>query len=190
MPNPREKLRVFLSAEQREALETLCRRQSVGAAKVRRARILLMSDESQPEGSRPDHEIADVVGLCERQVVRIRQKFVREGEQISMIDRRPRPAGPRMLDGKGEATLVTICCSDPPAGRDRWTLQLLCNELARLKIVRSICPETVRQVLKKTNLSLGYPRDSVSRIRTARVSSRGWKKSSMSTTKSTTSGTR
>lgn len=190
MPNLKTKYRVQLTVEQREALKAICRRQSVAAAKMRRATILLMADEDHPEGRRHDWEIAEAVGLSERQVVRIRQQFVREGDPA--LDRKQRSdAGvPKVLDGKAEATLVTLCCSDPPEGRDRWTLQLLCDELGRLEVVESVCCETVRQCLKKTGSSLGGPSASVSRKRTGRGSSRGWKRSSTSTSKRTTGSTR
>jgi hypothetical protein len=51
--------------------------------------------------------------------------------------------------------LIALACSDAPEGRERWTLQLLCDELVRLQVVESVCRETVRQCLKKTNLSRG-----------------------------------
>jgi Homeodomain-like domain len=188
MPDLSKKLKVFLSPEFRAQLEAICRRQSVAAAKVRRARILLMSDESHPDGGRHDSEIAEAVGLCERQVVRIRQRFVREGEPV--LERRPRPSGPVKLDGPAEAQLVTLCCSRPPDGRDRWTLQLLCDELARLTVVESVCRETVRKCLKKTNLNLGDRNGSAFRRKTAPASLRGWKKSSTSISNRTTPGTR
>ena len=188
MPDLSKKLKVFLSPECRAELEAICRRQSVAAAKVRRARILLMSDECHPDGRRHDSEIAEVVGLCERQIVRIRQQFVRDGEPA--LERKPRPSSPGKLDGPAEAHLVTICCSRPPDGRDRWTLELLCDELARLTVVESVCRETVRKCLKKTNLSLGGQNGSAFRSKTAPASSRGWKKSSMSTGSRTTRGTR
>ena len=148
MPQTNRKLKVHLSAEQRKELEAVCRKQSVGVAKVRRARILLMSDEDHAEGRRRDWEIAEAVGISERQVRRIRQSFVLEGE--IRLERKPRAGGPWKLDGEGEARLVTLCCDDPPAGYDCWTLQLLCDELARLEVVTSVCRETVRQRLKKT----------------------------------------
>ncbi len=147
MPDLTKKLIVCLSESQRSELEALCRRQSVGASKLRRARILLLSDTGHADGRRRDWEIAEAVDISERQVVRIRQQFVREGE--SVLDRQPRPSVPGKLDGKGEATLVRLCCSKAPEGRDHWTLQLLCDELSRLKVVDSVCPETVRKVLKK-----------------------------------------
>ena len=188
MPDVSKKHKVFLSAEYRAELEAICRRKSVAAAKVRRARILLMSDESHPGGRRPDSGIAEAVGLCERQVVRIRQQFVRDGEPA--LDYRPRPSRPGKLDGPAEAHLVTICCSRPPAGRDRWTLELLCDELVRLTVVESICRETVRQCLKKTNLNLGGRNGSAFRKKTVLASSPIWKKSWMSTKSRTTAGTR
>jgi transposase len=179
MPEMTQKVKVCLLPEERDELEAICRKQSVGAAKVRRARILLMSDENHQEGRCSDCEIAELVGLCERQIVRIRQKFVREGAVV--LIRKSRPFVPGKLDGRAEAMLVTICCSKPPDGRDCWTLQLLCDELGERRIIESVCRETVRKALKKTNLNLGEKNGSVSRRKTAPALSHGWKKSSMST---------
>jgi transposase len=148
MPNTTTKLKVHLSAQERSELEQLCKQHSIGAAKLRRASVLLMSDEDHPDGRRHDWEIAEVVGISVRQVVRIRQRFVREGKID--LNRKPRPAVVGKLDGDKQAQLVTLCCSEPPDGRERWTLQLLCDELARLKVVESVSRETVRKSLKKT----------------------------------------
>lgn len=153
MPQTNVKLKVHLSAEDRAELEAVCRKQSVAAAKVRRARVLLMSDEDHSDGRRKDWEIAEAVGVSERQVCRIRQAFVRSGEL--KLDRKQRSGEPKIFDGKKEAKLVTLCCSSPPDGCERWTLQLLCDELVRLQVVTSVCRETVRKHLKKTNLSRG-----------------------------------
>lgn len=147
------KLKVNLTKAQRKELESVVRKQSTPATKVRKARILLMADEAHASGRRRDWEIAEAVGISVRQVVRIRQAFVREGE--IKLDRKPRLGEPKVLTGEAEAKLVTLCCSTPPKGHEKWTLQLLCDELARLKVVKSVCRETVRQRLKKTGLSLG-----------------------------------
>jgi transposase len=184
MPGP-VKVSVLLSEEQRAGLEEICRMQSVGAAKQRKARILLLADENHPEGGHTDEEIAEVVGLCERQVVRIRQRYVREGDPT--LDRKPRPRAPGKLDGKAEAHLVLLCCSNPPEGRDHWTLQLLCDELKRLSLVESVCPETVRKTLKKTTLNRGGRSGFAFRSPTGRASWPAWRKSSTSTRSRTTS---
>ncbi len=60
------------------------------------------------------------------------------------------PSRERKLDGEGEARLVTIACSEAPDGRDSWTLQLIADELVRLKVVDAISDQTVRRTLKTT----------------------------------------
>lgn len=191
MPNSPNKLRVVLSADERAELEAIVRKTSAGVGQVRRARILLLADEGHPAGAYPDCEIAEEVGLCERQVVRVRQRFVREGIRPSITRAVRSDAGTqRVFDGKAEAHLVTLACSAPPEGRDHWTLKMLCEELKRLEIVKSVCCETVRRSLKKMNLSLGKPSGSASPKRIGRGSSRGWKKSSTSTRKVLTTSTR
>jgi len=191
MPNLAVKYRVLLTPEARAELEAVTRKTSAGAAKIRRATILLMADENHPDGGSADWEIAAEVGLCERQVVRIRQKFVKSGVQPTLVRATRSDAGvPRALDGRAEAQLITIACSTPPEARGHWTLQMLCDELRRLRVVKSVCCETVRQTLKKTNCDLGRRSDSASPKPTGRGSSHGWKRSSTSTKKRSTSGVR
>jgi hypothetical protein len=187
MPNSPIKLQVLLSPEVRAELETVARKTSAGVATVRRAKILLMADAAHPDGGYPDWEIAEEVGLCERQVVRVRQKFVKSGVLPTLVRAVRCDAGTRRtIDGRAEAQLVTIACSTPPEGRDHWTLQMLCDELRRLRIVKSVCCETVRQVLKKTNCDRGPRSASVSPKPTDHGSSRGWRKSSTSIRKHST----
>jgi hypothetical protein len=185
------KVEVHLTPEVRAELEAVCRSQSVGAAVARRARILLLADEDHLDGQRPDTYIVEVVGLSERQVRRIRQKFVRDGVTGALPrKRRATPGTTPKFDGAAEARLVTLCCSTPPDGRQRWTLQLLVDELCRLKVVTSVCCETVRQCLKKTGCSLGGRSGSASRKKTARGSSPTWSRSSTSIANRTTTRTR
>jgi len=186
-----EKHKVELLASMRAELEAIVRQSSAGVAKVRWAKILLMADEAHPEGRRCDWEIAEAVGICERQVVRIRQKFVREGAQATLQRSTRSDAGSqKALDGKAEAHLVRLACSTPPEGRARWTLELLVDELCRLRVVRSVSRETVRRSLKKMYYSPGNRNGFAFPKRTVRGSSRGWKRSSTSTKKRSTTGTR
>ncbi len=114
MPNLSKKYKVALSPEIRAELEAIARKTSLGVAQVRRAKILLMADEAHPDGGYPDWQIAEEVGLCERQVVRIRQKFVKSGVQPTLARATRCDAGThRVLDGKAEAHLVTIACTRP-----------------------------------------------------------------------------
>jgi len=59
------------------------------------------------------------------------------------------------LDERGEAVLETLARSEPPAGRKRWTLQLLADRLVELGGVDRSSDETVRKVVKKSGFGLG-----------------------------------
>ena len=61
----------------------------------------------------------------------------------------------RKLDGTGEAHLIAVACSDPPAGRERWTLRLLADALVRLEVVETVSYETVRRTLEQTRSNPG-----------------------------------
>lgn len=185
------KLEVVLDDEQRRQLEALVRSGKAAARRVRHARILLMADEDRREGRRPDWYIAECVGISERQVCRIRQRFVREGlEPVLQRQTRSDAGVPKKVDGTVEAQLVALCCSDPPGGQQRWTLQLLVDELCRLKVVASVCRETVRQTLKKIASNPGKQNASAFRKPIAPVSLLTWNESSTSTTKPTMRRTR
>lgn len=191
MPNLAAKYCVVLTPEARADLAAVARKSSAGAAKIRWAKILLMADESHPDGGYADWQIAEEVGLCERQVVRIRQKFVKSGLKSTLARSTRRDAGiRRVIDGRAEAQLVTIACSTPPEGHDHWTLQMLCDELVRLKVLKSVCCETVRRSLKKTNCVPGRRSDFASPKPIGRASSRGWRTSSTSTRNRTMTNTR
>ncbi len=54
-----------------------------------------------------------------------------------------------------EAYLVALSCSKVPEGFSKWSLRLLADKMVELKYVEDISYETVRRVLKKTNLNPG-----------------------------------
>lgn len=81
-------------------------------------------------------------------VERLRRRFVEEGLD-ACLQRKPQlRRKARKLDRAAEARLTALACSTPPEGCQRWTLQLLADELVALEVIDSICAETVRQALK------------------------------------------
>jgi hypothetical protein len=85
----------------------------------------------------------------------VRQRFVRQGLQAALYRKRPQGRQYRKLDGKAEARLVALACSQAPEGRTRWTLKLLADKLVELEVVDSIDPATVYRTLKKMRSSRG-----------------------------------
>ena len=55
----------------------------------------------------------------------------------------------KKIDGRVEAHIIAIACSQAPEGRERWTLQLIADELVRLGVVGSISDTAVMETLKK-----------------------------------------
>ena len=72
------------------------------------------------------------------------------------LKEKSRPGNPRKLDGKQEALVVALACSEAPEGRSQWTMQLLADKLVELQIVDApLSDETIRRTLKKTISSRG-----------------------------------
>ena len=152
---PAKKYRVRLSSEEQRELKGLVSRGRAAAYKQTHARILLLSDESQECGAMNDEEIARALRVGNATVERVRRRCVEEGVEAALGRRQQVNRRQRKLDGRGEAHLMALACSQPPEGRAGWTLQLLADRLVQWEIVDSISTETVRRTLKKTNSSLG-----------------------------------
>jgi transposase len=145
---PKKKYLVTLTDEERTQLEQLLRGGITATRKVTRARILLKA----ADGWR-DEQIAQALSIGRATVERTRQRFVEEN--LAALDERPRPGNRPKLDAKAEARLIAEACSAAPAGRERWTLQLLADRVVQLQLAQSYSYEAVRRVLKKTNSSRG-----------------------------------
>ena len=155
MPKPKQ-FRVDLTDDDRAHLVALTTT-GVGAARqLRRARILLLAAED-----RRDVEVAAAVGCCPNTVATVRRRFAMDGIAAALTER-PRPGAARLLDGKAEAVLVALACSDPPTGAASWTMQLLADRLVTLEVVDRISDETVRRTLKKTTSNPGSARSGAS----------------------------
>jgi hypothetical protein len=159
-------------------LDDLTRAGTAPVAKVRHARVLLLSDGNRPGGRLTRDAIADVLGLHVNTVDRLRKRSVVEGEAPALNRKvRSTPPTPAKIDGTAEAYLVATCCSAAPAGRTRWTLHLLADALKRRGLVTSVSVETVRTALKKTRCDPGGSSAGASRSGRRRGSSRRWKTS-------------
>jgi transposase len=140
---------VDLTEEERAQLLQLIRKGNSAARKLARARILLKAAEGLS-----DAQIAKVLDLGTATVGRVRKRFVEEGLE-SALQERPRLGQRLKLDGKQQAHLLAVACTNPPQGHARWTLRLLAGRVVELGWAESISPETVRQVLKKQTSSPG-----------------------------------
>lgn len=136
---------VTLTADERTHLLALTKKGKVAARKLARAHILLQADAGAM-----DVAIAAALHVGIATVERVRKRFVEEGLEAALCERR-RPGAQRKLDGKQAAFLIALACSPPPQGRTCWTMQLLAHRLVELRVVEAISDEPVRRTLKKTS---------------------------------------
>jgi transposase len=151
---PAKKYRVKLTGTERSELQVLFVKGRVSARKRNHARILLQADEGEQGPGWKDAKIAEVYGTSVPTIERVRKAFVEEGLERALTHKRTYRSR-RKLDGAQEARLIALTCSEPPDGREHWTMQMLADKLVELEVVESISDETVRTTLKKTNSSRG-----------------------------------
>ena len=141
----RKKHVVDLSEEERSKLERFISTGEHRAEDITRARILLKVDEGLT-----DREICEHLDCSVATPYRTRKAYSERG-LAALHRRKPDRDYEPKLDGRGEAHLVALACSEPPEGHTRWTYQLLADRLVTLEEIdlESISRETVRQRLKK-----------------------------------------
>jgi transposase len=138
---PKKEHIIELSEIDRLELEAIVRSGQHKARTIRRAQTLLWSDAGKTDG-----EIAELQGITPLTVAKTRQRWV----EARSLEDKPRPGREKKLDGKQEAFVVALACSDAPDGRESWTMQMLADKLLELQVVdEPISDETVRRTLKK-----------------------------------------
>ena len=147
MRGQKQKYPVALSEEEGEQLRDVLKRGQHTRRERQRAQMLLWS-----AAGKTDLEIAELASVTPLTVASTRERWAK----AKRITDAPKSGRHKKLDGKQEAFLVALACSDAPEGRESWTLQLLADKLVELQVVEeAVSYETVRATLKKTNLSLG-----------------------------------
>ena len=146
---------VKLKKPERQRLEALIRKGKSSATQLLKARILLKADSGRYGAAWPDVRIIEALDTGASMVYRVRRGFVEKGfEAVLVRKKRASPPVQPVFDGEKEARLIALACSEPPAGRARWTLRLLADKLVELEVVDAVNFNTVGRALKKTSLNL------------------------------------
>jgi transposase len=147
----KKKYPVILSEAERDQLKSLIAAGTAPARKLTHARILLKADQSTEGPGWVDEQVADAVETSQPTVARVRKQYFEEGLEAALNRRPPNRVYQRKLDGKQEARLIALACSEPPEGQARWSLRVLADKLVELEIVEEeVSYQTVRRTLKKT----------------------------------------
>ena len=147
---PVQKYKVNLSRAERTRLEELIQNEAPRSRRVKHAKILLESDLGKSAA-----KVAEWVGVGHSTVERTRQRYAEEGVDAALNDK-PRPGGIPKLDGKQQAFVIALACSDTVDGQERWSMQMLADKIVELGVVEEpVSHDTIRRVLKKASLNRG-----------------------------------
>lgn len=151
---PKRKYTIELTDEERIKLTKIIKTGSSPAKVITRANILLVSDASTGKPLTVA-ETAERFKTTPTTVQTVRTAFSEFGIDGSLYrKKRETPPIKPKVDGNFEAHLISICCSEPPKGYDRWTLRLIADKCVELGYINSVSHMTVKRTLKKTSLSL------------------------------------
>lgn len=145
----RKAKQVILSVTEKLELQSIIKKGTHKSRKIIRAKALLMLDSGKSR-----HEIQSELSIDSNNFYRIKRRYFCGG-LASALEELPRSGQPPKVTAQIEAQITSIACSAAPSGSSRWTLSLINEKLIELTCIDSISNESIRQVLKKANLSLG-----------------------------------
>ena len=144
-----KKTSLSLTPDQVKFLREFKQQGTKSLREINRANILLLLDKGKQAV-----EITDFLDVGRNTVSRTKQKFIRHGINAALQEE-DRPGQPKRYKQKQEAEIIALTCSNAPPGRERWTLELLEKTARRKKGMKTISRESIRLILKKTNVNLG-----------------------------------
>lgn len=139
---------VRLTFEEQDTLQTFVHTGVRSVQAVVRARILLLANEQGT--ARNDAEIAQTLAISVKTVAENRKRYAQEDLQAVLQRKSRKDKGiPVKVDGRVQAQLTRLACSQTPNDEPTWTLAMLGEGLVQMGLVDSISRETVRKTLKK-----------------------------------------
>jgi transposase len=140
---------VHLTDDQRADLARRLEHDPLTGRQRRRLQALLLADQGHTDG-----QIAQATGAGLSTVERLRKRFARQGLAAALAEK-PRRGAPPKLDGKQQAAIIALACSEAPSGQARWSARLLASRAVEMEVVESVSESTLRRLLKKTRSSRG-----------------------------------
>ena len=147
---------VYLSEEERKAIEKFAKNGTHNSHLIVRANILLRLDRTGKKDHMRIKRTAEEHGVSRQTVYNIIEDYHNSKDITEFLSRKVRetPPTPSKVDGEVEAHIIALACSEAPEGYARWTVRLLADKAVELDFVDSISPATIHRLLKKRNISL------------------------------------
>lgn len=150
-----KKYHINLSDEEIKKLRKVMNNKKTCRTIIRRCAILIeLNENAETYKGLTQRQLAKSFGVSTNTTSNVIRDYATKGiSAIIKINRNPNSNAKLKADGRVEAELIRMACGSAPEGRARWTLRLLEKQVV-IELEDSISRETIRRVLKKTNLSL------------------------------------
>ena len=167
-----ETYKVKLKEEEREYLLKLIQKGGKGY-RIKHAQILQKLEQRVENAGWTYERIKSAYNTSSCTVAGIAKRFVLAGMETA-LGRKKQENYQRKVTGEIEARICAIACSEAPAGRSRWSMQMIADELIRLEVVEYITDTTLCEVMKKTKLNHGLSKSGAYR-KQVRNSQQRWR---------------
>jgi len=150
MRGPKTPIKIVLTDKQKKELEKILQDKKTPLKFAKRVKSILMLEEG-----RPILHIKKAISLQRRIIRKWAYRYLEHG--VDGLYDSPRPGRPRIFPEDVEKKLIEIATASPSKydrKLKRWTCKELCNQLVNDGIVENISLETVRRILKKSDINL------------------------------------
>ena len=130
-------------------LKKFIRKGRKSARTLKRANILFLLNQGEIGDS-----IAEKLNVNRDTVYNVKKRYLEESLDAALFEK-PRPGQPIKYNLKKKTEIIAKACTTPPAGRKRWTVRLLAEEMSKQDGFKTLNRESVRLTLKKVALSPG-----------------------------------
>ena len=137
--------KLSLSETERTEAQRFVRQGKANARTLTRVWVLLKLADGWDKA-----KIAETFAISQATVKNVARRFTEGGFDLVLHDKVQQHRR-CALSGLQTAHLIAVACSPSPDGHDHWTVRLLAGKAVELGFVKSISPNTIHELLKKTN---------------------------------------
>ena len=143
------KYHIELSDSERSLLTKIVCEEKESERTIMRARILLMSEATQPEKV-SIKKLAEILGTTDTTIQTVRTEYAAGGVEAAVYRNQTTCAGynskitPEIARQRRE-----IAASTPPDGKKKWSSRMICVEVEKRGILEHIVSSTVCKILRE-----------------------------------------
>jgi len=143
----RRPLRIVVSRQDRKELDALLS----GGVQPVRVTLRALSLLHLADGTAAPAVARALKKLTSKAVRVIGHRYQQGGLHRALYEK-ARPGAKQLLSASEKQRIIAMVCSDPPAGRARWTVRLIVEEAIKRKLVPRAGRETIRILLQSHEL--------------------------------------